>query len=303
VTAAPLPDSRLPSRAPFRVPLPGSGTLELGARTLVMGVLNVTPDSFADGGAYADADAAIRAAFDMAEAGADLIDIGGESTRPGAAPVSRDEEWRRVAPVLEGVRGRLRVPVSIDTYKAEVASRAIDLGAAIVNDVSALTYEPALAGVVAARGAAVVLMHTRGRSVEMYQLAQYDDPPADVARELAASAARAQAAGIARDRIILDPGLGFAKRAADSCAVLAGLPVIAALGFPLLVGPSRKSFLKAAIGDLPPEERDWATAAAVTASVLSGAHIVRVHHVRAMAEVARVADRLRDAGQPRIPAP
>ncbi len=181
-------------------------------------------------------------------------------------------------------------PISIDTYKAEVAERAIDLGAVIVNDISALVYDPALAGVVARRGAAVVLMHNRGRSREMYAEAAYGDVIADIASDLSARVQVAEAAGIARDRIILDPGFGFAKTAEHSLAALAGLPRLAELGLPLLSGPSRKSFLKVGLGDVPPAARVWGTAAAITASVLLGAHIVRVHDVREMAQVVRVAD-------------
>jgi len=257
-----------------------------------MGVVNVTPDSFADGGARFDAGRAVADALQMVADGADILDIGGESTRPGAAPLPADEELRRVAPVLEGLRGRAGVPISIDTYKADVASRAIDLGATIVNDISAFAYDPALAAVVARGGAAVILMHNRGRSSEMYAEATYQDVAGEVAAELSARVQIALAAGIARDHIILDPGLGFAKRAEHSLAALAGLGRIAELGFPLLSGPSLKSFLKSGLGDVPPSERLWGTAAAVTASVLLGAHIVRVHNVKEMVQVVRVADQI-----------
>ena len=257
-----------------------------------MGIINVTPDSFADGGLRFDAATAIDDGVRMAGEGADILDVGGESTRPGAAPLPLDEELRRVSPVIEGLRARVRVPISVDTYKAAVADRAIDLGAAIVNDISALTYDAELAGVVARRGAAVVLMHNRGRSSDMYAEADYGDVVADVARELGERARAAEAAGIARERIILDPGLGFAKRAEHTLAVLAGLDHIAALGYPVLSGPSRKSFLKLVLGDVPPAERVWGTAAAVAVSILRGAHIVRVHDVREMAQVARVVDAL-----------
>jgi len=257
-----------------------------------MGIVNVTPDSFADGGERFDPDGAIADAAQMVADGADIIDVGGESTRPGAAPLPADEELRRVAPVVEGIRARVDVPISIDTYKAVVAERALDLGASIVNDVSALVYDPAIAGVIARRGAAVVLMHNRGRSRDMYAEAVYTDVAADVARELADRAHAAQAAGIAHDRIILDPGLGFAKRAEHSLAALAGLGQLAALGFPMLSGPSRKSFLTSGLGDIPPRDRVWGTAAAVTASILFGAHIVRVHDVKAMVQVVRVADQI-----------
>jgi dihydropteroate synthase len=258
-----------------------------------MGIVNVTPDSFADGGRRFAPDAAIAGALAMAHAGADLIDIGAESTRPGADPLPVDEELGRLVPVLQGLRGRLKIPVSVDTYKAAVADRAIDLGAAIVNDVSALTLDPGMSEVVVRRGVPVVLMHTRGRSRDMYAQARYTDPAGEVASELAERVAVAESAGIPRSRIILDPGLGFAKRAEHSLAVLAGLPRLAGLGCPLLVGPSRKSFLTAALGDVPPDHRDWGTAAAVTAASLLGAHIVRVHGVAEMVDVVRVADAIR----------
>ena len=257
-----------------------------------MGVVNVTPDSFADGGARFDHDRAIADALQMVADGADILDIGGESTRPGAAPLPAEEELRRVGPVLEGLRGHAGVPISIDTYKAEVAERAIDLGATIVNDISAFAYDPALANVVARRGAAVILMHNRGRSSEMYAEAVYQDVAGEIAAELSARVAVALAAGIARDKIILDPGLGFAKRAEHSLAALAGLGRVAELGFPVLSGPSLKSFLKSGLGDVPPADRLWGTAAAVTASVLLGAHIVRVHNVKEMVQVVRVADQI-----------
>lgn len=284
-------------RARYSVPLPGRAPLILGARTLVMGILNITPDSFADGGVHLDPDRAVDAGLRMADDGADIIDVGGESTRPGADPLPADEELRRVLPVIERLAAQVRIPISIDTYKAAVARGAIARGASIVNDISGLQYEPELGEVAAETGAALVLMHTRGRSREMYYLAVYDDPAADVARELEQAIARAAARGVPRESIIVDPGLGFAKRAEHSYEVLARLDAIAALDRPILSGPSRKSFLKAALGERPPDEREWGTAAAVAASVLLGAHIVRVHGVREMVDVVRVADRIRDACQ------
>jgi dihydropteroate synthase len=285
------------SRRPrFVLPLPDGSTLRLGERTLVMGIVNVTPDSFADGGRRIDPDVAIAGALQMAADGADLVDVGGESTRPGAGTVPVEEELRRVVPVLEGLRGRLGVPVSIDTTKAAVADRALDLGAAVVNDVSALGYDPDLAAVVARRRAAVVLMHHRGRSAAMYAAAQYGDVVEDVRRELAERIAAAEAAGIPRARIVVDPGLGFAKTAAQTLRALAELDRFAALGCPILAGPSRKSFLTAALGDVPPAGRVWGTAAAVAAAILRGAHIVRVHDVREMVDVARTADAILASG-------
>ena len=289
------PPSTVFARQAYVIPLATGGWLELGPRTLVMGVLNVTPDSFADGGRFADPDRAADAALAMEAAGADLIDVGGESTRPGAADLDAEEELARVLPVFERLAGRLRVPLSIDTYKARVADAAIDRGAGLVNDISALGYDPGLADVVARRGAALVLMHNRGRSRDMYREARYDDVAREVASELERLVEAAERAGVPRARIIVDPGIGFAKRAEHSLAVLAGLPALAAVGRPVLVGPSRKSFLTAALGERPADRRDWGTAAAVAASVLLGAHIVRVHAVAEMVDVVRTADAIRQA--------
>jgi dihydropteroate synthase len=275
----------------------GGRTLELGRRTLVMGILNVTPDSFST---HMDRSAAVETAFGMIEDGVDILDVGGESTRPDAAPVPLEEELRRVIPVIKDIVHRAggsaaAVPISIDTYKAEVARAAIDAGATIVNDVSGLQYEPALAEVVAERGAGLVLMHTRGRSSAMYEHANYSDVIAEVARELQQSIDRALAAGVSRESIVVDAGIGFAKRPEQSYAVLtaANHPAFLALDRPVLSGPSRKSFLRAALGDVPPEERVWGTAAAVTAAVLTGSHIVRVHDVKEMVQAVRVADKIR----------
>ncbi len=259
-----------------------------------MGILNVTPDSFADAQACRDPAAAADLALAMEADGADLVDIGGESTRPGAEPVTAQEELARVLPVVRGLARRLRIPISVDTYKADVARAVLDEGAAIINDVSGLHDDPALARAVAERGAALVLTHTRGRPKTMDAEAVYEDLMAEVGAELAASVAAAAAGGVARDRVIVDPGIGFAKRPAHSYGVLARLPALANfLDRPLLVGPSRKSFLRDAVGPRPPVERDWGTAAAVTAAVLLGAHIVRVHAVAEMAQVVRVAEEIR----------
>jgi dihydropteroate synthase len=274
-----------------------AGTLALGDRTLVMGIVNVTPDSFADGGLRLDPARAIEDALRMVEDGADLLDVGAESTRPGAAPLPEREELARLLPVLEGLAGRLTVPLSVDTYKAAVAAAALERGASIVNDVSALAFDPALAGVVGARGAALILMHTRGRSADMYAQARYADVAGEVTSELGARVDAAVAAGVPRERIVVDPGLGFAKHAVHSYAALAGLGRLAALGRPILVGPSRKSFVAEPLGGPAPDAREWGTAAAVTAAVLAGAHVVRVHGVLAMADVVRVADRVRAASE------
>jgi len=260
-----------------------------------MGVINVTPDSFSDGGAALDPANALDIALAMAASGADLIDVGAESTRPGAVPVGSADELARVLPVLRALAAKIGIPISIDTYKADVAAQALDAGAAIVNDISGLQYDPRLGEVVAGRGVPVILMHTRGRPSDMYAHAEYGDVVADVSSDLQRCIDRALECGIARDRILVDPGLGFAKRAEQSFSALAGIDRLAELGFPLVVGPSRKSFMTAATGPLGPEERDWPTAAAVTAAVLGGAHIVRVHRVAEMVHVVRVADGIRNA--------
>ena len=274
--------------------MPDGRVLELGARPLVMGIVNVTPDSFAETESRLDPARAIDAALAVEAQGADLVDIGGESTRPGADPLAAQDELARVLPVLRGLAGRLRVPISIDTYKAAVARRALDAGASLVNDISGLRFEPPLARVVAESGAALVLMHTRGRPRTMDAEAVYGDVVAEVGAELRTSIAVAEAAGVSIDRIIVDPGIGFAKRPEHSYGVLARLPELAAaLGRPLLVGPSRKSFMRRALDDRPATERDWGTAAAVGAAVLGGAHIVRVHAVVEMVQVVRVAEDIR----------
>ena len=263
-----------------------------------MGILNITPDSFADGGMHFDADRAIEAGLRMVADGADIIDVGGESTRPGAEPLDEREEMRRVLPVIEALSARVGVPISIDTYKASVAREAIAAGATMVNDISGLLYDAALGRVTAEAGAAIVLMHTRGRSTEMYSLAEYGNVAAEVTKELGDAIARARAAGIADESVIVDPGIGFAKKALHSVEVLAHLDTIAELGRPILSGPSRKSFLRSALGEREPAQREWGTAAAVAASVLLGAHIVRVHGVREMKDVVAVADLIRSAHQP-----
>ncbi len=280
-------------RPRFTIPLSGRAPLVLGERTLVMGILNVTPDSFADGGQYAGVERAVARAHEMVSEGADIVDVGGESTRPGAAPVDEAEEMRRVIPVIDALVPGLTVPISVDTCKAAVAREGLARGASIVNDVSNLTHDPDLAVAVSASGAALVLMHNRGTSRDMYERAVYTDVVDEAIAELREGLRRAEAGGVPAEQVIVDPGFGFAKKAEHTYAALARLDAFSALGRPILSGPSRKSFLKAPLGERQPSERDWATAAAVTASVLLGAHIVRVHNVRAMADVARVADRIR----------
>ena len=282
-------------RPTFTVPIPGRAPLVLGPRTLVMGVVNVTPDSFSDGGRALDPSRARDLALEMEAAGADLIDVGAESTRPGARPVGAAEELARVEPAVKAIGAAVRVPISIDTYKTVVAAAALDNGASIVNDISAFEYDPDLGPLVAARSVPAILMHTRGRPEDMYAHAEYGNIVADVLADLTRAIARAQDYGVARESVIIDPGVGFAKRGNQSMQVLAELNRFADLGLPLLIGPSRKSFMAAATGPLTGEDRDWATAAAVTAAVLGGAHIVRVHNVARMAVVIKVADAIRAA--------
>jgi dihydropteroate synthase len=282
------------ARARFRIPLPTGGDLHLGERTLVMAILNVSPDSFAETSTARVVDAFVARALQMEADGADIIDVGGESTRPGAELVSAEVERDRVMPVVEPLAGRLRIPLSIDTSKSTVASAALSAGAAMVNDVSGLHRDPELPHVVAGAGAALVIMHGRGTPTTMNVEAVYDHLMADVATELRDSVSLATAAGVPIERIIVDPGVGFAKRPSHSYGVLARLPELAAaLGRPILVGPSRKSFMREAVGGRPAPERDWGTAAAVAAAVLGGAHIVRVHAVTEMVQVVRVAEEIR----------
>jgi dihydropteroate synthase len=282
------------SRSIYTVPLPGRDALVLGERPLVMGILNVSPDSFAEPSTARDVETFVARALRMEADGADIIDLGGESTRPGAELVSAEVERDRVMPVVEALAGRLRIPLSIDTSKAAVARAALSAGAAMVNDVSGLHRDPELSHVVAGAGAALVIMHGRGTPKTMNLEAVYDDLMADVAAELRESVSLATAAGVPIERIIVDPGVGFAKRPSHSYGVLARLPELAAaLARPILVGPSRKSFMREALGGRPAPERDWGTAAAVTAAVLGGAHIVRVHAPADMVQVVRVAEEIR----------
>jgi len=270
-------------------------TLVLGERTLVMGVLNVTPDSFSDGGIFLDAEAAVEQAVAMERAGADIIDVGGESTRPGSLGVSAETELGRVLPVIEKLRGRIRIPISVDTTKSEVAEAAAAAGAEIVNDVTALRNDPRIAEVARRRKLALVLMHMRGKPRTMQKTPFARDVLRDVAAGLRLGAAVARRAGIAKSRIVLDPGIGFGKSYEQNCELLARLPELARLGYPLLVGTSRKSFIGGVLEKSkrrtgPAPDRIWGTAATVAASILQGAHIVRVHDVAEMAQVAQVSD-------------
>ena len=277
-----------------------------------MGILNVTPDSFSEGGTYFDRKAAVARGLDIEREGADILDLGGESTRPGAQPVSAEEELDRTIPVIEALRRKgLKIPVSIDTYKAQVAARALEAGAEIVNDISGLRYDASLAAIVKTHRAGIILMHLRGMPATMQKLPQVKRIVPTIMRGLAVSLRRALAAGIARSSIVLDPGIGFGKSMDQNFEILgAGLGRLARMGYPVLIGPSRKSFIRKTAGEPQSARRHqttgigrvalsavtegvlFGTAAAVTAAILNGAHIVRVHDVRQMRPVALLADRL-----------
>ena len=294
-------------RKMFRLRL-RSRTLVLGERTLVMGVLNVTPDSFSDGGLHAGVEEAVARALEIERDGADILDIGGESARPGSVGVSAEEELRRVQPVLEALRGKLKIPISIDTQKSVVALRAALAGAEIINDISALRSDPQLADVARMHRLPVILMHMRGTPRTMQKRPFARDVLRDVTAGLRAAVARARKAGLKRDQLVLDPGIGFGKSFRQNYELLAHLDQLARLGYPLLVGTSRKTFIGATVAQAllpvpssasgkstknsiaPSSERIWGTAATVTAAILGGAHIVRVHDVAEMVQVARVVD-------------
>ena len=279
----------------FHLKLPARELL-LGERTLIMGVLNVTPDSFSDGSKFFSVKAAVEAALAMQRAGADILDIGGESTRPGSAGISVTEELARLLPVLEALRGRLKIPISVDTRKAGVAELAIRAGAEMINDVSGLKHDPHLALAAVRSRVPLILMHMRGTPETMQKLPFAKDVLRDVMAGLRQSISVARRAGVPKSQIVLDPGIGFGKSYDQNYELLAELPTLAKLGYPLLVGTSRKGFLGATLArhgkPAPPNQRIWGTAAAVTASILKGAHIVRVHDVPEMLQVARVSDAL-----------
>ncbi len=263
--------------------------IPLSRRVLVMGILNVTPDSFADGGRFLEPQRALDHFEQMVSEGADVIDIGAESTRPGSEAIDEREEMHRLRPVLEAVGKQATVPISIDTRKAGVAEWAIDCGAVIINDVSALQHDPRMGPVVARTGAGLVLMHMRGAPHTMQQYCRYDNVVEEVRNELGARMKQAEAVGIAREQMILDPGIGFAKHAQHNLSLLKELRVLHRLDRPLLVGVSNKSFI-GAVTDSPAGHRTMGTAAAVTAAVLGGAHMVRVHDVGLMRAVVRMSE-------------
>ncbi len=275
----------------------GRRRLALGGRTLVMGILNVTPDSFSDGGQFFDLERAAAHAAEMLADGADIIDIGGESTRPGGAMVTTVEELRRIVPVVERLRAQLpHALISVDTTKAEVARAALDAGAEIVNDISALRFDERIADEAARMGAGLVLMHSRGTPGTLHSLPPVADILPEVTESLRRSIAVAEQRGVARAQIALDPGIGFGKSQQQNLELLARLDLFAAqfADLPLLVGTSRKSFIGRLLDDAPPEQRLHGTMASVTAAILGGADIVRVHDVRAAVETARIADAIKE---------
>jgi dihydropteroate synthase len=265
--------------------------LQLGEKTLIMGILNVTPDSFSDGGRYSDPDRAYARALELEEQGADIIDIGAESTSPGSQRVSAEEEWRRLGPVLKKLKDKLTIPISLDTYKAETAERALEYGIEIINDPSGLTFDADLAKTVSNANAGLILNHMRGTPETWAKLPPLPDMMGSVVRDLEATINRARRAGVDRTRIAIDPGLGFGKRREQNSEILAHLRQLAALDYPVLTGPSRKSFLVQAIAaETGDAETLYATAAAVAISIMNGAHIVRVHDVKEMRAVVQIAD-------------
>ncbi len=288
---APENPGPLTANADFIISTP-HGLIQLQRCTAVMGILNVTPDSFYDGGRHGSADKAVSDALAMVEAGADIIDIGGESTRPGAPPVPLDEELGRVLPVIRGLRRFTNLPISIDTTKAQVAKAALAEGADIVNDISALRFDADMVNLVAAEGVPVVLMHMKGTPRTMQLEAHYSDVVAEVRDFLATRIEFAVERGVKREKIIVDPGIGFGKTIEHNLALLKGLPALVSLGQPLLVGASRKAFIGKILNAVPDERLEGSLAAAV-AAVLGGAHVIRAHDVKETCSVVRVADAIR----------
>lgn len=278
-------------RKPFIIKLRNGQSISLGVRTNIVGVLNVTPDSFSDGGLAFEPERAIARALEMQSEGADIIEIGGESTRPGSARLPAQEELSRVLPVLRGLAGRLDVPIAIDTYKSEVANAAISEGASIINDVSALRFDPAIADVVRQERAALVLMHMRGDPESMQKLAPSPDIFAEIESDLGIAIRLAEMRGVARDQLVIDPGIGFGKTLDQNLAILNNLDRFESFDLPLMIGTSRKSFIGRLTGKTE-GERIMGTAASVAAAIIRGAHIVRVHDVKQIVDVVRVTDAL-----------
>lgn len=270
-------------------------TLEFGERTYVMGILNVTPDSFSEKGAFFDRDAAFRKGMEMVEEGADIIDIGGESTRPGAEPVSLEDELKRVIPVIERLASRVNLPLSIDTYKAEVAKKALDAGADLINDISGLRFDPTMADVAASYNAPVVIMHIKGTPLDMHVSPTYQSLIREVIEYLKESINIAEAAGVSSNNIVIDPGIGFGKTLEHNLTIMKNLEALKALGKPILIGTSRKSFIGKITG-ADVEDRTIGTAATLSIGIMKGANIVRVHDVREGVQAVKMADAIRNAG-------
>jgi len=264
-------------------------TLDLSSRTHIVGILNITPDSFSDGGKYYQSEQAIERGIQMVEEGADIIDIGAESTRPGAEPVSDDEELRRLIPILEGLLEQVDVPISIDTYKSSVAETTLKSGAHLINDISGLRFDYRMKEVIAEHQIPVIIMHIKGEPRNMQQNPHYDDLMSEIYDYLADSIQIAIEAGIKRNNIVIDPGIGFGKRMQDNYEILRRLSEFEGLDCPILIGPSRKSFIGNVL-NLPPDQRLEGTLAAVTIGIQNGAHIVRVHDVKQVSRACRIAD-------------
>ncbi|MGD0883270.1 MAG: dihydropteroate synthase [Thermodesulfovibrionales bacterium] len=267
--------------------------LDFDRKTQIMGILNITPDSFSEGGTYFDTDAAIEHGLAMVEDGADIIDIGGESTRPGSDPLPAEEELRRVIPVIEALVPKVHIPLSIDTYKADVARRALDAGASMVNDISGLRFDPDMPKVVASCDASVVIMHVKGTPQDMQQNPRYDALIPEIMDYLRSSIRLALRFGVREDRIIVDPGIGFGKTFDHNLEILRQLHEFTLLEKPVLIGLSRKAFLGKILENAPPADRLEGTAAAVAVSIMNGANMVRVHDVKAMVKVAKIADAIK----------
>jgi dihydropteroate synthase len=274
----------------------GGRTFDLSRRTLVMGILNVTPDSFSDGGRYLGPDEAIDRALRMAEEGSDIIDIGGESSRPGADPVPEEEEIRRVVGVVEAVRRKTDIPLSVDTYKAAVARRAVEAGASMINDISALTFDRDMAGLAARLSVPVVLMHIKGTPRDMQKDPRYTDLIGEIRDFLGAAIRRATEAGVDPGRIVIDPGIGFGKTAQDNLRLIGHIRDFFDLGCPVLIGASRKNFIGVVTGR-PVESRLWGSVGAAAAAALLGAHIVRVHDVAETRDALAVVDAIKNGGR------
>ncbi len=268
--------------------------LDFSNKTYIMGILNVTQDSFSDGGLYFDKSAAIKKAIQMVEEGADIIDIGGESTRPGAEPVTVEEELRRTIPVIEVLAKEINVPISIDTYKAEVAKKALEAGASIVNDISGLRFDPEMAKVVSEYKVPVVIMHIKGRPKDMQQNPVYEALIPEIMDYLREGIRLAKESGVSEDKIIIDPGIGFGKTFNQNLEIINNLREFTLLEKPILIGLSRKAFIGKILGEAHPADRLEGTAAAVAISIMNGANIIRVHDIKEMVRVARVADAIKN---------